>query len=121
MNVSGWEGNYPVSRGERVTFPGFTRVYREYTETSDSEEDSTDSNSDAEIISKNKRHKPVTRKIITAKTKYSKPKQGRYTEASLVKQLEKLGIGRQAHTVIWFQLFKIVVTLKSAIEGYVAK
>ena len=49
--------------------------------------------------------------------KYSKPKQGRYTEASLVKQLEKLGIGRLTYSNMVSIIQNRGYTEKSDIEG----
>ena len=93
VKISGWEEHYFISRGEKVIFPGFTRVYKEYNEETDSDEESTSLNADENYFI-NKKREVVSRKEVLATMKYSKPKHSRYTEASLVKQLEKLGIGR---------------------------
>ena len=100
VKVSGWEEHYFVSKGERVIFPGFTRVYKEYTEESDSDEDGDESalNADENYFVIKKRQ-VVSRNEISATMKYSKPKHSRYTEASLVKQLEKWWVGTYSNMV----------------------
>ena len=75
-----------LSTGEVIKFDGFLRVYTESVDTETIEDEST-------IIP------PVTKGMelvydrITAIEKYASPPP-RYTEASLVKKLEELGIGR---------------------------
>lgn len=72
--------------GEVIKFDGFLKVY---TESSDAE------NGDEEksIIPPVKKGMPLFFDTITATQKYTSPPP-RYTEASLVKKLEELGIGR---------------------------
>lgn len=74
---------------ERIVFPGFTRVY---VESEDDPEDDPNLNKDfsGKIP---KVGDIVNMKEIIAKQEYLKPSP-RYTQASLVKKLEELGIGR---------------------------
>ncbi len=81
--------NSPVTfqaNGEVIKFDGFLRVY---TESSDQE------NTDEEryVIPPVTKGMPLSYDNITATQKYTSPPP-RYTEASLVKKLEELGIGR---------------------------
>ncbi len=81
--------NSPVAfhaNGEVVTFDGFLRVY---TESNDAE------NNDDEkyIIPPVRKDMPLWYDTVTATQKFTTPPP-RYTEASLVKKLEELGIGR---------------------------
>jgi DNA topoisomerase-1 len=81
--------NSPVTfqaNGEVIKFDGFLRVY---TESSDQE------NTDEEryVIPPVTKGMPLSYENITATQKYTAPPP-RYTEASLVKKLEELGIGR---------------------------
>jgi DNA topoisomerase I len=78
-----------ICKGEIVTFPGFTKVYNEYKE---SDEDTTDISDKNKI--KLKKGSELNKIEIESTFKLTKPKHTRYTEASLVKELEKLGIGR---------------------------
>ena len=81
--------NSPVTfqaNGEVIKFDGFLRVY---TESSDQE--ITDE--DRYVIPPVTNGMPLTYNNITATQKYTLPP-SRYTEASLVKKLEELGIGR---------------------------
>ena len=89
VKISGCDEYYFISKGEKVLFPGYTKVYKEYTEGEDSDDDTESSD-----YFENEKKIVVKREKVTATMKYSKPKHARYTEASLVKQLEKLGIGR---------------------------
>jgi DNA topoisomerase I len=73
------------ANGEVVKFDGFLRVYTESTDQETEE--------DRDVIPPVKEGMPLTYDNITATQKYTSPPP-RYTEASLVKKLEDLGIGR---------------------------
>ncbi|MBN2666440.1 MAG: type I DNA topoisomerase [Bacteroidales bacterium] len=81
--------NSPVlfsATGEVVKFDGFLKVYTEST-------DSENGDDEKSIIPPVKTGMPLFYETITATQKYTAPPP-RYTEASLVKKLEELGIGR---------------------------
>jgi DNA topoisomerase-1 len=72
--------------GEVVRFDGFLKVYAESLDTENGDEEKS-------IIPPVKANMPLFYDTITATQKYTSPPP-RYTEASLVKKLEELGIGR---------------------------
>ena len=72
------------ARGKAIEFPGFLSIYNESTD-SKKEEDKT-----LPILNETD---PLDLKSIDGKQHFTKPI-GRFTEASLVKELEALGIGR---------------------------
>ncbi len=74
-----------VASGEIITFDGFLKVYLEGTDDEDMEQEG--------ILPDLKNGETLQNKLITATQRYSRPP-SRYTEASLVKKLEELGIGR---------------------------
>ena len=76
-----------IARGEVIKFDGFLRVYNEGTDDEIEEEKDVlpALNTDEKLILLN----------ITSKESFTRPP-SRYTEASLVKKLEELGIGRPA-------------------------
>ena len=76
-----------VANGEVVAFEGFLKVYRESTDDDESNEDT------AHLLPALKEGDELQRREITATERFSLPP-ARYTEASLVKKLEDLGIGR---------------------------
>lgn len=76
-----------VANGEVITFDGFIKVYRESTDDEDNSEDST------HILPAMKEGDELQRREVIATEKFSAAPL-RYSEASLVKKLEDLGIGR---------------------------
>ena len=74
-----------TANGEVITFEGFLKVYLEGTDTEDEEA--------AGMLPMMRVNESVNNEYITATERYTRPK-GRFTEASLVKRLEELGIGR---------------------------
>jgi DNA topoisomerase I len=81
--------NSPVTfqaNGEVIKFNGFLRVYAESTDQENNDEDRY-------VIPPVKEGMPLSYDNITATQKFTTPPP-RYTEASLVKKLEELGIGR---------------------------
>lgn len=86
IDIDGQEEKF-IADGEVVTFDGFLKVYHESTD--DENQDNEGGNTLPALSAGNL----LERKTITSTEKYS---QGpvRYTEASLVKKLEELGIGR---------------------------
>ena len=74
-----------TARGEVVTFEGFLKVYFEG---KDEEEDAQEG-----LLPKVRQGEQLDAKTITATERFTRPP-ARYTEASLVKRLEELGIGR---------------------------
>jgi DNA topoisomerase-1 len=76
-----------VASGEIITFAGFLKVYREGTD-----EENNDQNVSGMLPPMNKGDEPLAERI-EAKQRFTKHPP-RYTEASLVKKLEELGIGR---------------------------
>ncbi|MGB1042757.1 MAG: type I DNA topoisomerase [Tenacibaculum sp.] len=74
-----------TANGEVITFEGFLKVYLEGTDNEDEEATG--------MLPKMKVSELLGNEYITATERYTRPK-GRFTEASLVKQLEELGIGR---------------------------
>lgn len=77
-----------VANGEVVSFDGFLKVYRESTDDEDS-----GSEEFAHTLPAIEDGDQLDRREITATERFSQPPI-RYTEASLVKKLEELGIGR---------------------------
>ena len=77
---------YFTANGEIVIFDGFLKVYLESVDDEDLKEDST-------ILPPLQKEQPLQYKRITATERFSRPPY-RYSEASLVKKLEELGIGR---------------------------
>ena len=74
-----------VAKGEMIKFDGFLKVYMESSDDENEEQDG--------MLPNLFQGEDVSSKEITATERFSKPK-ARYTEASLVKRLEELGIGR---------------------------
>ena len=77
---------YFVATGEILIFDGFLKVYIESTDDEGEEETSS-------LLPPLRQNDRLTRSEIEATQKYTLPP-ARYTEASLVKKLEELGIGR---------------------------
>jgi len=98
------------AKGEVIKFDGFLKVYLESTDDEEAEEDSG-------LLPKVKVGEELEADKITATQRYTRPAP-RYTEASLVKALEELGIGRPstyAPTISTVQKRGYVV--KDEIEG----
>ena len=74
-----------TANGEIITFEGFLKVYLEGTDDEDTEQEG--------ILPDLKVGEALQNKYITATERFTRPP-SRFTEASLVKQLEELGIGR---------------------------
>lgn len=80
-----------VAHGEVMKFDGFLKVYFEST---DEEQDNlTEDNNDNPLLPPLSINQTLHLNGITATERFSRPP-ARYTEASLVKKLEELGIGR---------------------------
>ena len=74
-----------TANGEVITFEGFLKVYLEGTDDEDTEQEG--------MLPAMKVNETLLNSYITATERFSRPPY-RYTEASLVKKLEELGIGR---------------------------
>lgn len=86
VRVSNNKNNNEFSaNGEVITFEGFLKVYLEGTDNEDEEQ--------AGMLPKMKVGENLQNEYITTTERYTRPP-ARYTEASLVKHLEELGIGR---------------------------
>ncbi len=86
ISVSGKKEKF-VSQGEVVKFDGFFKVYRESTDNDEN------GKVDDRLLPPLKVGEKLEPELISATEKFSRPLP-RYTEASLVKKLEELGIGR---------------------------
>jgi DNA topoisomerase-1 len=86
INISGCDEKF-VANGEIIAFDGFIKVYRESTDEDENGEDAV------RTLPALKEGDNLQRREVTATERFS---QGpiRYTEASLVRKLEELGIGR---------------------------
>ncbi|MGB2423205.1 MAG: DNA topoisomerase, partial [Flavobacteriales bacterium] len=87
ISISGRDEEF-VARGEVITFEGFLKLYLEGTD----DEDGTDETT-KDMLPVMTEGQAVRRDAIVATERFSKHPP-RYTEASLVKRLEELGIGR---------------------------
>jgi len=80
--------DYFTAKGEVIRFDGFLKVYLE-----SQVEEGEDDESDESILPSVEVNEKLKQKEITATERYTRPP-ARYVEASLVKKLEELGIGR---------------------------
>lgn len=79
-----------VANGEVMKFDGFLKVYLE---SNDEEEDNQTADGENSILPPLTKGQVLNLQELSATERYSRPP-ARYTEASLVKKLEELGIGR---------------------------
>ena len=79
-----------TAEGEVLKFDGFIKVYRE---DSDDEETETDNKGDGSMLPPLSKGQQLSLREMRAIERFTRPLP-RYTEASLVKKLEELGIGR---------------------------
>ena len=86
IDVSGTKENF-IAKGEVIKFDGFLKVYLE------SSDDENNENGEDGLLPTLKEGQDVNYELITATERFTRPS-ARYTEASLVKKLEELGIGR---------------------------
>ena len=93
-----------IAQGEVITFDGFLKVYRESLDDEDNGQQSADnaqrsadngqwSTENGHLLPPLKVGQALERREVSATERFSQPPL-RYTEASLVKKLEELGIGR---------------------------
>ena len=87
VTISGNENEKFIATGEIVTFDGFLHVYME------SMDDDPESEFENGLLPPVNNNDPLTMKDMTATERFTQ-RPSRYTEASLVHQLEELGIGR---------------------------
>jgi DNA topoisomerase I len=86
ITVSGTKEIF-IAKGEVIKFDGFLKVYLESTDEENNE------NGDSGLLPTVKEGQELRYDSITAIERFTRPP-ARYTEASLVKKLEELGIGR---------------------------
>ncbi len=86
INISEDKKHQFVANGEVVVFDGFLKVYLESTDDEVEQEDSS-------LLPTLKKGESLDRQEIVAQERFTQ-KPPRYTEASLVRKLEELGIGR---------------------------
>lgn len=86
ISISGQDDKFEA-KGEVIKFEGFLKVYIE------DSDDENDENSENKLLPVIKNNESLDLNICKAKETYKRPP-ARYTEASLVKKLEELGIGR---------------------------
>ncbi len=86
ITVAGRKEHF-VAVGEMLRFDGFLKVYRESTD------DETDNDNDEDRLPSLKEGDRLTIDTLTATERFSQAP-ARYTEASLVRKMEELGIGR---------------------------
>ena len=82
-----------IAQGEVLKFDGFLKVYMESTDEEDETEITAEDTKQDAILPPLAKGQNLNLKELTATERYSRPP-ARYTEASLVKKLEELGIGR---------------------------
>ncbi|MCF8296707.1 MAG: type I DNA topoisomerase [Saprospiraceae bacterium] len=85
IDISSAKENF-IARGEVIIFDGFLKIYMESTEEINDEELKG-------VLPPLKINDILNREVITATQKFTRPTP-RYSEASLVKKMEELGIGR---------------------------
>jgi DNA topoisomerase-1 len=90
INISTVSDLKLVAAGQVLTFDGFLKVYLESKE---EEDDEDDDNTDDKILPPMTVGQPLGLEKMDAIERFTRPKP-HYTEASLVKKLEELGIGR---------------------------
>jgi DNA topoisomerase-1 len=100
-------GDKFAATGEVITFDGFIRVYRE-----SYDDDNANTDDESRLLPPVKKGQSLEAKEITASERFSQHTP-RYTEASLVRKLEELGIGRPSTYA------PIISTIQQ--RGYVAK
>jgi DNA topoisomerase-1 len=86
-NISDSQGNIFRASGSTIVFQGFYQVYREGREEHDGSEE------DEKLLPALKENEKLTTKDIIPNQHFTQPPP-RYSEASLVKKMEELGIGR---------------------------
>jgi DNA topoisomerase I len=82
---------YFSNKTEKILFDGFLKVYH-YQETNEPNESNKIEINNPNVVLK--KDDSVSYKHIKGQEKFSKPSHSRYTEASLIKKLDELGIGR---------------------------
>ena len=95
-----------TANGEVIKFDGFLKVYLEGTDEENLEQEG--------MLPAMTLNEALGNNYITATERFSRPPY-RYTEASLVKKLEELGIGRPSTYALQFQLFKTENMLRKAL------
>ncbi|MGD8306133.1 MAG: type I DNA topoisomerase [Ignavibacteria bacterium] len=86
ISISKSKENF-VAKGEVIKFDGFLKVYLESTD------DENNENGESGLLPTLNKGQKLEYETITAVERFTRPP-ARYTEASLVKKLEELGIGR---------------------------
>ncbi len=86
ISLSNSKENF-IAKGEVIKFDGFLKVYLE------SSDEENNENGDSGLLPTLDKGKKLRYNIITATERFTRSS-ARYTEASLVKKLEELGIGR---------------------------
>ena len=84
-----------ICKNQKVLFDGFLKVYKPFNDTENQNDDSGDE-SNSKDLSKITFKKGDTLNLeeVDSTEKFTKPPHGHFTEASLVKKLEDLGVGR---------------------------
>jgi DNA topoisomerase I len=83
---------YFTSKNQKMLFDGFTIIYKPFEDNDDDDDDSQQSKN--VLVESIKENTIMNMKTIYSVEKYTKPSHLRFTEASLIKKLDELGIGR---------------------------
>lgn len=111
VNIPAPDKHSFIAKGEVIKFEGFLKVYLEGTDDEDSEEQSG-------MLPSMSVGQALERERIEATQRFSRPP-ARFTEASLVKKLEELGIGRPStYAPTISTIVKRGYAEKSELEGH---